>query len=297
MSQGLRRRIALGDGRSLAYRIYGHLHGSLVLSCHGGLMSGLDAATGDAVARSLGIALVSPDRPGIGGSSRSPGRTPLAWARHDVGALLEHLASPAGGSLDTERFAVTGWSEGGQYALAVARAFPSRVAAVAVVAGALPLADPAVFAELNRTDKRVAGLSLRAPALAALGFAATRGIARAFPRLTAEASGAALDASDTRLLARHSAWFARCVAEGVVDPWGAVDSYRAFVGPWGFAPAEVAVPVVVHQGSADRLIPAAWAARLVDELPEARLRRYPDEGHFIVLSRRADVLASLLTPA
>ncbi|MCS5715528.1 alpha/beta hydrolase [Herbiconiux sp. CPCC 205716] len=297
MSQGLRRRIALGDGRALAYRVYGDPHGELVLSCHGGLMSGLDAATGHEVARALGIALVSPDRPGIGGSSRSPGRTPLAWAHFDVGALLEHLASPAGGGLDTSRFAVTGWSEGGQYALAVAKAFPSRVSAVAVVAGALPLIDPAVFAELNRTDKRVAGLSLRAPTLAALGFAATRGLARAFPRLTAEASAAALDASDTVLLARHSAWFARCVAEGVADPRGAVDSYRAFVGPWGFPPASVTVPVVVHQGSADRLIPAAWAARLVEVLPDARLRSYPDEGHFIVLSRRAEVLSSLLSPA
>jgi pimeloyl-ACP methyl ester carboxylesterase len=66
------------------------------------------------------------------------------------------------------------------------------------------------------------------------------------------------------------------------------------VGPWGFEPSAVTVPVVVHQGSGDRMIPAAWAARLVEMLPDARLQSYPGEGHFIVVSRRAEVLESLL---
>ncbi|MFB2554452.1 alpha/beta fold hydrolase [Herbiconiux liangxiaofengii] len=292
----LRRRLALGDGRRLAYRVYGDAAGRLVLSCHGGLMSGRDAETADTLARSLGVALVSPDRPGVGGSSRNPGRTPLQWAVSDVGALLDHLATPAGGSLDTSRFAVTGWSEGGQYALAVARAFPERVTAVAVVAGALPLADPAVLAELNRPDKRIAGLSLRAPALAAAGFAVAGAVVRRYPWVTSRASAQALRGADGGVIASRPGWFAAVVAEGLADPRGAVESYRAFVGPWGFEPAQVTVPVVVHQGAADRIIPASWATRLVEAIPDARLHTYPGEGHFIVVSRRAEVLGSLLHP-
>jgi pimeloyl-ACP methyl ester carboxylesterase len=288
------RRLVLGDGRFLSYRVFGDPAGRVVLSCHGGLMSGLDAETGDALARSLGVALVSPDRPGVGGSTRDPGRTPYDWALSDVSALLDHLGSPAGGVIDVARFAVTGWSEGGQYALAVARAFPDRVTGVAVVAGALPLGDQAVFAELNRTDKRVAGLSLRAPALAAAGFRVARRLAGAVPLTAARACGLALDRGDRAVLTARHDWFARCVAEGLANPRGAADSYRAFVGPWGFDPAEVVVPVTVHQGGADRMIPPSWAPRLVAALPDARLHPYPDGGHFIVVTRRAEVLASLL---
>ena len=283
-----RQSITLDDGRRVAYRIYGDPDGFVVLSCHGGLMSGRDASASDAEARRLGIALVSPDRPGIGGTSRRPGHRMRDWVNDDVTALLGALGASG---LGVDRFGVTGWSEGGQYALAVAHAFPERVTRVAVVAGALPLDDPATLAELNLTDRAMAVLSARAPRLAWLAFALTGALARRLPRLAAAFSGLALDASDAGVLRRHARWFGRSVADGLTDAQGGVEEYHAFVAPWGFEPEEVRVPVTVHQGGADRLIPARWAERLVARLPDARLRRYPGEGHFIVHSRRAAILA------
>ncbi len=277
----------LPDGRTLTYRIFGDPLGFPVLSCHGGLMSGLDAETGDALARERGIALISPDRPGIGGTSLRPGHRMLDWAQSDVTALLDHLTSSG---IDMARFGVTGWSEGGQYALAVARVHAERVARVVVVAGALPLDDPAALVALNRTDRRLAWLSEHTPVLARFVFGAMRAAVRFAPALAARASGWALDASDARLLRSRTPWFTRAVGEGLTDTRGAVEEYHAFVAPWGFAPEEVPVPVVLHHGDADQLVPPAWAEELARRIPDARVRRYPGEGHFIVVTRRAEVL-------
>ncbi|MDO9397199.1 MAG: alpha/beta hydrolase [Herbiconiux sp.] len=285
--------ITLGSGRRVAYRLFGDPGGFPVLSCHGGLMSGSDAAPSDAVARALGLLIVSPDRPGIGGSTRRPGHRMLDWARDDVTALLDRLGASG---VDVSRFGVTGWSEGAQYALAVGHVHTERVSGIALVAGALPLDEPRAFRELNATDRLMAVLSARAPGVAAGLFGLARGVVRAYPRLSAFASGAALDRSDAALLRRSSAWFSRAVREGLRDAWGAVDEYHAFVGHWGFTPEQVGVPVVLHQGGADRLVPAHWALELERRLPHATLRRYPGEGHFVVHAHRAAILASIPRP-
>ena len=68
------------------------------------------------------------DRPGIGGSDRQPGRTFASWANH-----LLALAD----SFEAQHFAVTGWSEGGPWALAAAADLdPARLANVTCIAGA-----------------------------------------------------------------------------------------------------------------------------------------------------------------
>jgi pimeloyl-ACP methyl ester carboxylesterase len=60
--------------------------------------------------------------------------------------------------------------------------------------------------------------------------------------------------------------------------------------PWGFEPEEIGVPVCVFQGGDDELVPADWGATLADRIPQATLRTYPGEGHFIALTRSDDVL-------
>jgi pimeloyl-ACP methyl ester carboxylesterase len=69
----------LADGRTLAYRDWGDPEGFAVVSCHGGLSSGLDAAAAADAARDAGVRLIAPDRPGIGASTRQPGRKLLDW--------------------------------------------------------------------------------------------------------------------------------------------------------------------------------------------------------------------------
>lgn len=291
-----RRILTLPEGRRIGFRVYGDPRGFVVLNCHGGLMSGRDVELSDAAARERGIALVSPDRPGIGRSDRRPGHRMLDWARDDAPAVLAELVQLGLGGRSTvageiARFGVMGWSEGGQYALAVAHEHPDRVVRAAIVAGALPLDDPATFAALNRTDRRLALLARRTPRLARLVFATTRALTGILPpALPAWFSGLALDGNDAEVLRENARWFSRAVHEGAANPWGGVDEYHAFVAPWGFAPEAVRVPVTLHQGSDDRLVPAAWAWRLAARLPDAVVRPHPGEGHFIVVNRRHPIL-------
>ena len=146
--------VRLRDGRSMGYAQYGTRDGLPIVNAHGGLACRLDVAAADAVAAEAGVRLISPDRPGIGLSDPQPGRTVLDWAR-DVAELLDQI--------DVDRFAVMGWSMGGQYAAAVGHALPDRVTRVAIIAGALPLTEPGVFDELPAMDRILTRMSLRAP--------------------------------------------------------------------------------------------------------------------------------------
>jgi len=278
--------LTLPDGRRCAYRQYGDPGGHPVLNCHGGLVSGRDVEPHDALARSLGVRVVSPDRPGMGASARQPGHRLLDWASLDVAALLDHLG--------IERCSVMGWSAGGQYALAVGHALGARVDKVAVIAGCLPLDQPSAWAELNRSDKVLAGLSRRARPAARGAFWALRSTWRHLPSLAVRTLGRQGGAAEAAAVTAQGRWGAEILAEGSADPAGAVDDYLAMVAPWGFSPEQLAVPVGLFQGTADPLVPEAWATELARRIPGAELRRYPGEGHLIALTRRGEVLEWLL---
>jgi pimeloyl-ACP methyl ester carboxylesterase len=66
------------------------------------------------------------------------------------------------------------------------------------------------------------------------------------------------------------------------------------VGAWGFELRDVAVPTHVYQGTADALVPTAWADVLAKGIAGAEITRYEGEGHMIALSHRADVVRALL---
>src|ERR1700712_4650984 len=101
--------LELADGRRLAYYRFGDPDGAPVINCHGGLVSGLDVGLSDASAAASGLSIISPNRPGIGRSSRKTGHEILSWAESDLVELVDQLG--------IDRFSVMGWSEGGQYAL------------------------------------------------------------------------------------------------------------------------------------------------------------------------------------
>ncbi len=67
-----------------------------------------------------------------------------------------------------------------------------------------------------------------------------------------------------------------CVANG---PWGWVDDDLAFVAPWGFELSEITVPVEVHYGSQDVLVPAAHGEWLAAHVPNAKVVVNHDQGH------------------
>ena len=274
--------LSLSSGRSVGYSIYGDPSGEVVLSCHGGLVSGHDVGPADRHARERGLCLVSPDRPGAGRTDRLPGYGMIPWVRSDVVPLLEHL--------NIERFGIMGWSEGGQYALAVAFELASRVDRCAVIAGCLPLDDASVYPELNHIDRTLIALAHRAPLLLRGYFRATAWLATASPRLLMRVAVRGLPKAEIDAVAAQGSWLPAILGEAARQPRGGVDEYLAMSAPWGFEPEEIGVPVCVFQGGDDELVPADWGATLADRIPQATLRTYPGEGHFIALTRSDDVL-------
>jgi pimeloyl-ACP methyl ester carboxylesterase len=272
----------LPDGRTIAFAVYGDAEGAPVLNCHGGLVSGHDVGPADQMARSRGVCVISPDRPGIHGTDRLPGHGLLPWVRSDLEPLLEHL--------EVDTVGVMGWSEGGQYALATAYALSGRVTRCAVIAGCPPLDDPATFKRLNGTDHALAVLARRAPFVVRAIATGSRQLAKHRPTvLLSTAVRGAPNAEATRVR-EQGLWLPTILGEGAANARGVVDEYRALVAPWGFEPEDVSTAVRIYQGTADPLVPESWARELTDRIPGASLALFPTEGHFIALTRRKDVL-------
>src|SRR6266516_4657822 len=124
--------VQLPDGAVIAFEDYGDPNGVPVIFCHGWPSSRTMTRLTDAPARDLGIRIISPDRPGICGSSLQPERKLTDWPRV-VERIADHLAI-----YDLRMLAISG---GAPYAYATAAAMPKRVQALAIVGGAPPITE------------------------------------------------------------------------------------------------------------------------------------------------------------
>ncbi|SCL34558.1 Pimeloyl-ACP methyl ester carboxylesterase [Micromonospora nigra] len=226
-----------------------------------------------AAADRLGLRWISYDRPGYGGSTRSPGR--------DVASAARHTALVAD-ALGLRRFAVLGHSGGGPHALACGALLPGRVTAVVSVAGLAPPDADGLDWFAGMTPSGVASLR-----------AAERGRA-AKERHEAE-FGAAYDpeftAADEAALAGPWVWLGSVVGPAVAGgPGGLVDDDIAYVSPWGFDPVSVTAPVLLLHGDRDRVVPAAHSRWLATRCPATTLRLTPDDGHISVLGGAQEAL-------
>jgi len=282
------RSITMPDGRELAFEEYGDLNGDPVLSFHGGLSSRLDAAPAQAAALSLGVRIVSPDRPGMGRSTFQPGRRLLDWPA-DVAALTD--------ALDVDRFAVMGWSSGGPYAAVCAAKMPDRVTAVGLLSSAVPFELIGTTKGLSPDDRILLFLVRRAPWLASALLRVSianapekrlyREIRRSFPAVDSAAlkeRGPLVDAV---------AFIKESMRQGTA---GCLQDYRVFGDPWGFALGEVTAPVHIWEGAEDHTGPPEYRDLLLRHFPAARLSIVPGEGHLSLLQHQAErILSTLIT--
>jgi pimeloyl-ACP methyl ester carboxylesterase len=282
------RRVRLSDGRWLGYAEHGDPHGRPVLFFHGLGTTRVICPTDD-VARRLGVRLIAPDRPGIGLSDRLPGRRLLDWPA-DVAELADRL--------DLDSFAVVGWSGGGPYALATGHALRGRVSAVALVSAPAPLAGTTDPAYLRRFDRNAARAADRAPwvirlALWHWGRAQRRDAARFFEESVAEMCEADQEVlSEPELRDRMIANSDELYRQGGL---GMYDEALVLARPWGFELSELAVPVQIWHGARDSTVPTAMTRHLEQEIPDAQLRLFSDEGHHLLYSRWSDILTELVS--
>jgi pimeloyl-ACP methyl ester carboxylesterase len=122
--------LQLQSGLILGYAEYGDPQGTVMFYYHGWPSARVQGVLMDQVGKRFGLRIIAPDRPGIGLSDFQPKRTLMDWP-----IVLSQLADHLG----AERFHVMGWSGGGPYVLATAKAMPERLLSATICCGAPPL--------------------------------------------------------------------------------------------------------------------------------------------------------------
>jgi len=267
--------VTLADGRRVVYLDVGDPDGSPVISCHGGLSSRLDVQSAASPAGTLGVRVICPDRPGIGGSDPQPGRALKDWPL-EVEQLADHLG--------LESFAVMGWSAGGTYAQACAARLPDRVSRLGLIASVIPREWPGMMEEINRMDRTLMRLSGHGSLIERLMFWSLRVSARISPAKVAKRSGAPKEVA---------AGMGDAHAAAMVDTRWAVQEYQLLNNPWGFDPASITVTTSIWQGTADDLVPTGWAERLAAAIPGAELHLVEGANHFLWYDHWDQILGAL----
>jgi pimeloyl-ACP methyl ester carboxylesterase len=276
--------VATDVGRTLAYEEHGDRSGRPVVLFHGAPGSRRFVPDAEATA-AAGVRLLTFDRPGFGRSSRRAGRELLDTAG-DVAALLDALA--------LDRVALVGVSAGGPHALAcaVSDVVGPRVAAVAVVSSPGPLDEvPGAWEALGPRMQPTAEMARREPARS------IRAVERHMQPAVADPAGYLQGGppADRALMADRSVrpMLVADVEEAFrPGAGGLADDLVAFWRPWGFGPADVAVPVWLWHGEQDTR-GAPDAAYLAGTLPLCRPTTWADAGHLGVVSHWREVLDAL----
>ena len=225
-------------------------------------------------AAELGLRFVGYDRPGYGGSTARPDRS-IESAADDVAAILD--------SLGVDECAVMGHSGGGAHALACAALLPERVRAAVSVSGLAPYQ--------TSTAGGFDWFAGFADAGAASLGAAVRGRTAREEHEEGPDEDFGFTPADEEALGGRWNWILEVVRPAIASgPAPMVDDDLAAVADWGFDPADIAVPVLIVHGTADRVVPSTHGEWLADRIPGAELWLRDGDGHITVLDAGADVL-------
>jgi pimeloyl-ACP methyl ester carboxylesterase len=285
--------VQLNDGAVVAFQEYGDPTGRPVIFCHGWPSSRTMAQLADEPARALGVRIISPDRPGISGSSMQLDRKLSDWPR-----VVEQVVDDLGIS----EFRILAISGGAPYAYATAVAIPERVRAVAVVGGVIPFAELKDFKGLLPLYRWMLAFHRNRPQLLrqlfrlAQPFLSFRAPVRLRPLLLKMLLLRPCDAASLRDDAAFEAIFEsqrrawRGSAEGVM-----LDA-QIYAQPWGFAIEDVRVPVRLWHGIEDRAFAVQLAQEIANRFPNCRARFIQNEGHYsLPIRHMREILEDLVS--
>ncbi len=285
--------LKLEGGGHVAYDEYGDPQGAPVLFCHGWPSSRSMARLTDEAAKRLQVRIISPDRPGICGSSFQSDRTLLDWPRV-LDALVTHL--------ELKKFRIFAISGGAPYAYVTAWARPEKVEAIAIASGAPPIFELSDHAGLWRLHRWMLSLHGKNPALLRALFRGARPFVsmrmslryRPFLRL-------ALQRMDAEALQDAPA-FEACF-ESSRQAWqasveGVIADAEIYANAWGFPLEEIRAPVRLWHGTKDRTFSFRLAEELAKRFQNCRLELVENAGHYSLPIRYVEkILSDLISAA
>jgi pimeloyl-ACP methyl ester carboxylesterase len=282
--------VRAADGRRLAVKVSGNPSGWPVVLLHGTPGSRLGPFPRSKVLYSLGVRLITFDRPGYGRSDRLVSRS-VADVAADVAAIAD--------ALGLGRFSVLGRSGGGPHALACAALLADRIVRTGVLVSLAPWAAEGLdwfhgMADSNIDEYTVAATS---PELLTARLVLAAAKIKADPASHVDLLDRELPESDRRVVSDVGirALLANNFAEALrnsADGW--IDDALAFCSPWGFDPSSIDIPVLLWHGEDDVFSPVAHARWLAERIPGANMVVHPGAAHFGALPVVPDVLAWLI---
>ena len=291
--------VNVADGRVLSYIVFGPGNssptaaGMKVVYLHGFFSGKFEAAIVAERAAAQGVTLIAIDRPGYGGSTNDPNRTPETFAK-DVQVLLDSILKPDKGVI------FWGVSGGSPYASACAALLPER-------AKALILAVPFACLTANEEDELAIGINAKTNAqlinvrkhpkrakfmMQLLAFLQRTPLricllrAGGFPKVDLETVKAYPDRQ--RGLNKAARAGVRPGLKGQMRDLELMSTY-------GFDEAlmkSIECPAHIWCGALDTVTPITHAQAYARSIPKAELHVVPDMGHFMGFKHGSEVLAS-----
>ncbi len=273
------------DGGVIAVEVVGEPDATPVLFCHGLADSRLSAHSFAAAAHELGLRLIAPDRPGIGGTDARRLNRVVDWVAD---------ATPVLDALDVGSVALLGVSGGGAFAAACAAEMPHRVRSLLLIS---PLGPPSWSTRGMAGGQRLSlQVARRVPAFGGwfLGRLAT--LARRVPVVFLRLATTEMPDIDRRALAQpdvREAFLTNYLRAFHRGSWGVGQDLRVLTRPWGFDLESITVPTSIHHGDADTTVPLQHARRFAEAIPGAQLQIHPSHGHYSILDAPRQILATL----
>jgi pimeloyl-ACP methyl ester carboxylesterase len=274
--------IEVAPQRKLAWSEWGPEDGAPVLFSPGAATSGSLGLVAGVVER-LGVRLIAIDRPGLGRSDPSPGRTLMGPAA-DLGALAT--------ALGLERPAIIGFSQGAPFALACAAA--GFVSAVAIVSGTDELAGPVIRGLLPPPIAGMLDLAAADPPAAEAMFRGMMTPAGMKEMLRTQSP--AVDLA-VYLAPAFEAACSSALDEGFAQgPDGYARDTLLVMQRWPFDPAEIRVPVQLWYGSVDAspFHSLDLGASLAGRIPGAARTIVEGAGGAVLWTHGTEIVEALL---
>jgi pimeloyl-ACP methyl ester carboxylesterase len=272
--------VATQDGRTLTCFEVGDPHGPLVIHNHGGPSSRFEARLfADSVSKNR-LRLICVDRPGIGQSSPQKTRSYSGWA-DDLVTIAD--------ALGYHEFGVTGWSEGGPWALAAAAYIdPLRLRHVSSIAGGSygAFGDNWAADQLSKADAFGGSLALRFKPGFRLMYATLGTVTRYFRGTFVKQLLKTVNDYDRQILGQpdFETTFcdvcAECFAHGSD---GLVRDSELLYRSWAFDVTTIERRVHMWQGTDDRLVADSINKTVADRMPGAVWHPVEGAGHFVAV--------------
>lgn len=282
--------IALHDGRILAYAEYGDPDGYPVFYFHGGQESRLSSMFMDSTAQRLNIRIISPDRPGIGGSTFQANRTFLDW-----GTDMAQLAD----ALGLSGYSVFGLSGGAPHVLACIISDSVRIKSATIVSGATPYNYRGTLKGMWFPVKMIHCLASRQN-----DKQLRKIIQKDFEGLLTKPAKKIrqfqkyLPKPDRSLMINYPE-YGWAFIDGSIESYkqgidAVVQEWKLYVSDWQMDLHSIHFPISLWYGSEDKMAPLYRGHYYDKELPSSDLKMVEAEGHFSLIRNHLEEILSEL---